>query len=255
MRMVNISNEKSMQSYTARCSRYKNKYTNLVCGKTAVGRNYNLPRDIKSNSANVKDDIEKLSAETVANNIEYLRGIIQRCRTEEKVEEVSGYFKKEIANLDDSDIDRIMSFIPEDELVVSYRPLAGKTFKPLNTASAGQKTTAILTFILAYGKAPLLLDQPEDDLDNRLVYDLVVKRLKESKSQRQVIVVTHNANIPVNGDADYIVSMDSESEYVKIKYHGTMDNKDIRDEVCNVMEGTEYAFEMRAKKYHLNITE
>ena len=46
MRMVNISNEKSMQSYTARCSRYKNKYTNLVCGKTAVGRNYNLPRDI-----------------------------------------------------------------------------------------------------------------------------------------------------------------------------------------------------------------
>ena len=47
MRMVNISNEKSMQSYTARCSRYKNKYTNLVCGKTAVGRNYNLPRDIE----------------------------------------------------------------------------------------------------------------------------------------------------------------------------------------------------------------
>ena len=49
MRMVNISNEKSMQSYTARCSRYKNKYTNLVCGKTAVGRNYNLPRDILKN--------------------------------------------------------------------------------------------------------------------------------------------------------------------------------------------------------------
>ena len=48
MRMVNISNEKSMQSYTARCSRYKNKYTNLVCGKTAVGRNYNLPRDSKA---------------------------------------------------------------------------------------------------------------------------------------------------------------------------------------------------------------
>ena len=49
MRIVHISNEKSMQSYTARCGRYKNKYTNLVCGKTAVGRNYNLPRDIKGN--------------------------------------------------------------------------------------------------------------------------------------------------------------------------------------------------------------
>ncbi|MDD3239719.1 MAG: response regulator [Lachnospira sp.] len=45
MRMVNISNEKSVQSYTAHCSRYKNKYTNLICGKTAVGRNYNLPHD------------------------------------------------------------------------------------------------------------------------------------------------------------------------------------------------------------------
>jgi len=54
MRMVNISNEKSMQSYTARCSRYKNKYTNLVCGKTAVGRNYNLPRDILKRRVNIQ---------------------------------------------------------------------------------------------------------------------------------------------------------------------------------------------------------
>lgn len=54
MRMVNISNEKSMQSYTARCSRYKNKYTNLVCGKTAVGRNYNLPRDTMTHKKETK---------------------------------------------------------------------------------------------------------------------------------------------------------------------------------------------------------
>ena len=60
MRMVNISNEKSMQSYTARCSRYKNKYTNLVCGKTAVGRNYNLPRD-RVNSQCKKTEIAKKS--------------------------------------------------------------------------------------------------------------------------------------------------------------------------------------------------
>ena len=56
MRMVNISNEKSMQSYTARCSRYKNKYTNLVCGKTAVGRNYNLPRDSQGNLEKEEND-------------------------------------------------------------------------------------------------------------------------------------------------------------------------------------------------------
>ena len=62
MRMVNISNEKSMQSYTARCSRYKNKYTNLVCGKTAVGRNYNLPRDTKTE----EEIIDRLKNQIIA---------------------------------------------------------------------------------------------------------------------------------------------------------------------------------------------
>ena len=65
MRMVNISNEKSMQSYTARCSRYKNKYTNLVCGKTAVGRNYNLPRDSR-----MPMSVKKRYDELLSNNPE-----------------------------------------------------------------------------------------------------------------------------------------------------------------------------------------
>ena len=63
MRMVNISNEKSMQSYTARCSRYKNKYTNLVCGKTAVGRNYNLPRDNMQITV-IEEYISQLNSQT-----------------------------------------------------------------------------------------------------------------------------------------------------------------------------------------------
>ena len=150
---------------------------------------------------------------------------------------------------------RMVYFIPEDDLRVSYRPENSKKYIPLSNASAGQKTTAILTFLLAYGDLPLLLDQPEDDLDNKLVYDLIVTRLKEAKSKRQIIVVTHNANIPVNADAEFIVSMDSESEQVAIKYEGTMDDKNVRKEICDVMEGTQFAFEMRAKKYHFRIVE
>ena len=169
--------------------------------------------------------------------------------------EVSGYFRKAIRGLDDVQFDKMITFLPKDELKVSYKPEGGRCFIPLSSASAGQKTTAILTFILAYGNRPLLLDQPEDDLDNRLVYDLVVKRLKNAKQNRQIIVVTHNANIPVNGDAEYITSMDSDSRYIKIKAEGTLDNEVIRKEICDVMEGTEYAFGMRAKKYHLNIVE
>lgn len=150
---------------------------------------------------------------------------------------------------------RMITFIPEDDLQVSYKPENAKSYIPLSNASAGQKTTAILTFLLAYGNLPLLLDQPEDDLDNKLVYDLIVTRLKKTKSKRQIIVVTHNANIPVNGDAEYIVSMNSETDEIDTKYEGTMDDKDIRKEICDVMEGTQYAFEMRAKKYHFNIVE
>lgn len=60
-------------------------------------------------------------------------------------------------------------------------------------------------------------------------------------------------NIPVNGDTEFVIAMDSSSKFVKTRCFGTMDNKEIRDEVCDVMEGTEYAFEMRAKKYHLSI--
>ncbi len=121
----------------------------------------------------------------------------------------------------------------------------------MSTASAGQKTTAILTFILSQGNVPLILDQPEDDLDNRLVYELVVDRLKQAKEHRQIIVVTHNANIPVNGDAEYILSMDSESKKLKILYSGSVEQSVIKKEICDVMEGSEQAFEMRLKRYRM----
>jgi len=106
-----------------------------------------------------------------------------------------------------------------------------------------------LTFILSYGKIPLILDQPEDDLDNRLVYDLIVDRLKKAKENRQLIVVTHNANIPVNGDAEYIISMDTESKKLKILNEGTVEQTAIKKEICDVMEGSEQAFNMRSKRY------
>lgn len=72
---------------------------------------------------------------------------------------------------------------------------------------------------------------------------------------RQIIVVTHNANIPVNGDSEYIISMNSDTDIIQVNKTGTMDDTEIRQEICDVMEGTKDAFEMRAKKYHFNISE
>ena len=181
----------------------------------------------------------------------------QVCKIREGIDKssYSARMRNAIIDAQPESFARMITFVPEDDLRVSYKPENSKKYIPLSNASAGQKTTAILTFLLAYGELPLLLDQPEDDLDNKLVYDLIVTRLKKAKSKRQIIVVTHNANIPVNADAEYIVSMDSETESVAVKYEGTMDDTDIRKEICDVMEGTQYAFEMRAKKYHFRIVE
>ena len=68
-------------------------------------------------------------------------------------------------------------------------------------------------------------------------------RLKKTKSKRQIIVVTHNANIPVNGDAEYIISMDSDTDLIKTKNQATMDDGNIRKEISEVMEGTQIAFD------------
>ncbi|RYF87929.1 MAG: hypothetical protein EOO00_11915 [Chitinophagaceae bacterium] len=62
-------------------------------------------------------------------------------------------------------------------------------------------------------------------------------------------MVTHNANIPVNGDAEYIHSMDSESKKLSVLQSGTVEDRVIKKEICDVMEGTEYAFNMRSKRY------
>ena len=208
---------------------------------------------IGKDGVRVNEDIQRLEEIVFGKKgIEEYRNIIRQIRLDQELKEpFSSTFKKAIRELDTDKFYRLEELIPNDELVVSYKPEGGKKFIPLSTASAGQKTTAILTFILAYGNVPLVLDQPEDDLDNKLVYELVVKRLKIAKRNRQIIVITHNANIPVNGDAEYITSMDSDSVYVKKKYSGTLDQEEIRSEICDVMEGSEFAFSMRAHKYHL----
>ena len=188
----------------------------------------------------------------VEKNIEEVRKEFRENHFEDKSTIVKGKFKNVIHSITSSAMDELELFMPEDEVVVQYKPENSDKFKPLSTASAGQKTTAILTFLLSFGSVPLLLDQPEDDLDNRLVYDLIVDRLKIAKDNRQIIVVTHNANIPVNGDAEYIISMDSESQYTSILNSGTVERDEIKREICDVMEGSEKAFRMRSERYKVS---
>lgn len=211
---------------------------------------------LNKDNTTIEEDINKLADIFFVNKgIEQFRQQMWDIRKENDKKSFSKYTRTSILEMQPEAFARMISFLPEDDLMVTYRPENSSKDIPLSNASAGQKTSAILTFLLAYGDMPLLLDQPEDDLDNKLVYDLIVTRLKKSKSKRQIIIVTHNANIPVNADSEYIISMDSEKDEVAVKFEGTMDDEYIRKEICDVMEGTKYAFEMRAKKYHFEIVE
>lgn len=188
-------------------------------------------------------------AASIEEGLSHFRSLMHQIYEKQKTDvEFDGRFTNMIQGLTAEQMDDINLLYPEDEIRMEYKNRDGN-FKPLAVASAGQKTTAILSFILAFGETPLILDQPEDDLDNRLVYELIVDKIRQIKEKRQVIIVTHNANIPVNGDAEYVVSMSSETHNLKIQAEGTVEKDEVKNEICEVMEGGVEAFRTRAKRY------
>ena len=120
-------------------------------------------------------------------------------------------------------------------------------YKDSGSLSTGQKCTAILPILLWEGNTPLIIDQPEDNLDNRFIYDTVVSALKSVKPLRQMIFVTHNPNIPVLGDASQVVVMQSDGLSGSVTTVGNVDG--CRDEIVDLLEGGKEAFEKRSAKY------
>ncbi|CEP67945.1 P-loop containing nucleoside triphosphate hydrolase [Moorella glycerini] len=108
---------------------------------------------------------------------------------------------------------------------------------------------AILSLLLSAGDQPLIIDQPEDDLDNRYVYEVVVQLLRQRKFFRQIIVATHNANIPVNGDAELIVAFGVENRLGTVISAGSIDQSEIKEHVSTIMEGSAEAFRLRRERY------
>nr|WP_162250436.1 AAA family ATPase [Lysobacter sp. Root559] len=116
--------------------------------------------------------------------------------------------------------------------------------------SDGQQNTAILSLLLARGEGPVLIDQPESELDSSFLYTELVPMLRQAKKGRQLIVVTHNANIPVNGDAELIYALESVGGHGVPKSEGGLDREAVTQAVVDIMEGTEEAFRRRREKYH-----
>jgi len=117
--------------------------------------------------------------------------------------------------------------------------------------SLGQRASALIIFILTQRDNDIIIiDQPEDDLDNQTIYKEVIKELIKLKNKTQFIFATHNANIPVLGDCEQIVVCDYEENKINIQ-SGSIDNHDIQDNIINIMEGGEEAFDKRRDIYNL----
>ncbi|MDG0797592.1 TrlF family AAA-like ATPase [Pectobacterium punjabense] len=141
--------------------------------------------------------------------------------------------------------DEINTWFPEDKLTIKFSD--GNRFKDVSQGSAGQKASAILSFLLSYGTEPLVLDQPEDDLDNGLITNLIVSKLHQNKADRQIIVVTHNPNIVVNGDSEYVIALEDRGQ-ISPMASGALQEVGVRKSVCEIMEGGEVALQKRYKR-------
>jgi len=123
----------------------------------------------------------------------------------------------------------------------------GGTYKETGSLSTGQKCTTILPILLMDSENPLLIDQPEDNLDNRFVFETVVGSIGKIKQRRQLIFVTHNPNIPVLGDADKVFVLDSDGTTARKVNEGSVDH--CKDNIVTLLEGGEDAFKRRKERY------
>lgn len=122
-------------------------------------------------------------------------------------------------------------------------------WKSLSRMSDGQQCTALLSIAMLERDRPLIVDQPEDMLDNEFIYDVVVDVIKTVKKNRQIITATHNANIPILGDAEQILVMWSNGREGFFQDRGSVDVPAVQTKAQQILEGGEEAFNRRTRKY------
>ena len=159
--------------------------------------------------------------------------------------------EKIIAGLKPKDIRKIEGYIFPDQFSIELS--VNGQYKQMKNLSKGQQCTAILHIIMLENRDPLIIDQPEDNLDNSFIAEDLIATIRENKIKRQYIFATHNANIPVFGDAELIVTMEENDGTGVISRGGigSIDAPTVKDRVVRILEGGEKAFKMREEKYGL----
>lgn len=158
--------------------------------------------------------------------------------------DIHGSLKTRISGLSQESVDNLICWYPDDGIQIRYRALSGN-MEDIHSASPGQKGASMLQFLLSYGIDPLILDQPEDDLDCMMLSQSVIPAITANKQRRQLIIVSHSAPIVVNGDAEYVISMIHDRQGLRPHICGALQEKEIKDLICKQMEGGEKAFRSR----------
>lgn len=123
-------------------------------------------------------------------------------------------------------------------------------FSSIDELSTGERCATLLNFVFCQANEPVIIDQPEDNIDYNYIRT-TINILKEQKSARQFIIVSHNQNLPVLADADLILTMNNvDDKKIEIQNRGSLEKKEIHDSILN-LEGGREAFKLRTKKYQL----
>lgn len=161
----------------------------------------------------------------------------------------------------------IQDHVTNEKFILEFNVNARETsrqlkaiYKDVSVLSLGQKVVAMLDFILAYSDysndfRPLIIDQPEDNLDNRYIYSHLVQQFRNVKAQRQIILATHNATIVTNSMTDQVVVMESDGVNGWIDAQGYVSEKSIKNHIINQLEGGKNSFKHKMSIYETVISE
>lgn len=140
--------------------------------------------------------------------------------------------------------------LPQDRPEIRY-DIGGGTFEILNRLSVGQKCTAMLIIALNEGSVPVVIDQPEDSLDIRTIWEDMCMKVRRGKERRQFIFTTHNSSLAVASDTDKFTILEAGADHGKVVYSGSMDHSPLSEEVINYLEGGVDAYRAKYGKYRI----
>lgn len=255
------------QARHERCDWFEQKSDGKIRAKVDPGSDYTDFRErldsMKRGSYLSGDDIRAI-AEAVPPS-EFVRALLRYdlSRKPSDLESISSATK-----LDAETVSRLAEFLlsdntyedllaleysvsPTDRPQISYR-LPDGSYAPLEQLSTGQKCTAFLVMTLCEGEIPIIVDQPEDSLDIRSIWDDMCLRLRTSKRARQFLFTTHNSSLSVASDSDKFVVLAADGRRGEVLLSGAIDSEEMRQEVIKLLEGGEETYFLKQRKYDLD---